>query len=79
MAGFCLVTPASRGIGFALAKHLLQHTNTPVVATARSDCKGTRQRLLEGISGDKDGLLQVLPADVTGKSSSPFFSKLNFV
>jgi NAD(P)-dependent dehydrogenase (short-subunit alcohol dehydrogenase family) len=67
MNGFCLVTPASRGIGFALAKHLLQHTNTPVVATARRDCEGTRQRLLDGIPGDKN--LHVLPVDVTGTPS----------
>jgi NAD(P)-dependent dehydrogenase (short-subunit alcohol dehydrogenase family) len=71
MNGFCLVTPASRGIGFALAKHLLQHTNTPVVATARRDCEGTRQRLLDGIPGNKN--LHVVPVDVTGTPSLSFF------
>lgn len=37
---WCLVSPASRGIGLALTRHLLRTTNVPVVATARKDVPG---------------------------------------
>jgi NAD(P)-dependent dehydrogenase (short-subunit alcohol dehydrogenase family) len=47
-----LVTPASRGIGLALTRHLLTTTpsSLPVVATARSDLSGTRARILDNLS-----------------------------
>lgn len=47
--GFCLVTPASRGLGFALTLHLLKHTNLPVVTTARRDCTDVYERLLDEV------------------------------
>ena len=66
-AGFTLVTPASRGLGFAFAKQLLSRTDLPVVATARNDCPALRQRLLDGAteSRDADKRLTVLEVDVT--------------
>ncbi len=40
------ISPASRGIGHALARHLLRTTGLPVVATARSDLDGVRASIL---------------------------------
>ncbi|KAL4741770.1 hypothetical protein BDV11DRAFT_212664 [Aspergillus similis] len=70
-SGFAIVAPASRGLGFALAQHLLAHTNLPVVATARTDCHGVRDRLLEKVKhgSDVDKRLSVLQVDVTDESS----------
>ena len=67
-AGFALVTPASRGLGFAFAQQLLTRTELPVIATARKDCKGIRERLLssEGVHKDSAKRLRVLKVDVTG-------------
>ena len=58
-------SPASRGIGLQLARRLLQTTNLPVVATARTDLEGTRNRILEGLDVDAQRL-EVLQLDVTG-------------
>lgn len=44
-----LVTPASRGIGFALTRHLLRTTTVPILATARSDPDGLKTRLLHDL------------------------------
>lgn len=48
---WALVTPASRGIGAALARHLLSTTpaSVPIVATARSDPDGVREKLLASL------------------------------
>ncbi|OCL09870.1 hypothetical protein AOQ84DRAFT_353808, partial [Glonium stellatum] len=64
MRPWCLVTPASRGIGFALARHLLQTTQAPIVATARTDPSKTRQSILDGLSGVDERRLHVLRLDV---------------
>ncbi|KAI9711545.1 MAG: hypothetical protein M1820_002109 [Bogoriella megaspora] len=69
MQPWCFVSPASRGIGFELAKLLLQRTNLPVVATARKDVEKAKESLLEGIEGDRDHRLTVLPLDVTDEKS----------
>ncbi|OJJ85436.1 uncharacterized protein ASPGLDRAFT_124028 [Aspergillus glaucus CBS 516.65] len=66
-SGFCLVTPASRGLGFAFARYLLANSNLPVVATARQNCDEVHDQLLSGIK-DKERL-QVLPVDVIDESS----------
>ncbi|EAW09000.1 uncharacterized protein ACLA_077470 [Aspergillus clavatus NRRL 1] len=68
--GFALVTPASRGLGFSLARWLLSKTNIPVVATARKGCDEVRQRLMDGLDASKNvqKRLEVFPVDVTGKS-----------
>lgn len=66
MPPWTLISPASRGIGFALAKRVLQTTNAPVVVTARKDLDKTREELLSG--GDFDeARLKVLKLDVIGK------------
>lgn len=63
---YCLVTPASRGIGHALTKHLLTTTKVPVVATARKDIEGARSSILDGLKGVDEGRLTVLELDVCG-------------
>lgn len=69
--GLALVTPASRGLGFALAQQVLAQTQLPVVATGRKDCDGIRERLLSSkhIPADAESRLRVLRVDVIGKSS----------
>lgn len=76
-AGFALITPASRGIGFALARQLLVHTDLPVCATARKDCTAVHDKLVKSVSSKRDAAkrLTVLEADVTSKLH-PY--KLNF-
>lgn len=76
---WCLVTPASRGLGLALARQVLRQTRVPVVATSRKDLPGTRERLLDGLedSEDAERRLTVLELDVLGSpsSSSPFLCR----
>ncbi|RHZ50983.1 uncharacterized protein CDV56_102082 [Aspergillus thermomutatus] len=69
--GFALVTPASRGLGFALARRILSHTEIPVVATARKGCDEVRHRLLDGLAASREAAdrLRVLPVDVTDEST----------
>ncbi|PVI06031.1 NAD(P)-binding protein [Periconia macrospinosa] len=68
MPPWSLIAPASRGIGFALARRVLQTTKAPVVATARRDVDGTKRELLEGLDVDR-GRLTVLELDVLDESS----------
>lgn len=63
-----MTSPASRGIGLALARRLLRTTDLPVVATARVDVSATRGHILNGLDVDGDRL-SVLEIDVTGTSS----------
>ncbi|KAI1764906.1 NAD(P)-binding protein [Hypoxylon sp. FL1150] len=44
-----LVSPASRGIGHALTRHLLRTTTAPVLATARTDLPGLRASILDSL------------------------------
>lgn len=67
MAPWSLVSPASRGIGFALARRVLQTTKAPLVATARKDLAGTKERILEGLDVD-EGRLTMVKVDVLGTS-----------
>lgn len=67
MAPWSLVSPASRGIGFALARRVLQTTRAPLVATARKDLTGTKKKLLEGLDVDENRLT-MLQLDVLGAS-----------
>ncbi|KAF4975967.1 hypothetical protein FZEAL_7319 [Fusarium zealandicum] len=67
------VSPSTRGIGYALTRHLLQKTSLPILATARHrhDLKDVKASLLEGLS-DKDSLasrLSIVHADVTDDKS----------
>ncbi|KAL2828749.1 hypothetical protein BDW59DRAFT_142968 [Aspergillus cavernicola] len=71
-SGFAIVSPASRGLGFAFAQQLLAHTNLPVIATARRDCDGLREHLLKDVkndSSDAEKRLSVLNVDVTDEST----------
>ncbi|KAF2655805.1 short-chain dehydrogenase/reductase-like protein [Lophiostoma macrostomum CBS 122681] len=63
MSPWSLVSPASRGIGFALTRRVLQTTNAPVVATARKEIAKTKQELLAGLEVNEDRLT-VLKVDV---------------
>lgn len=66
-SGFAIVTPASRGIGFALARYLLQHTDLPIIATARRNSDNLRHRLLCGMENSAaEQRLSVFDVDVTG-------------
>ncbi|KAK7180051.1 hypothetical protein DPSP01_010719 [Paraphaeosphaeria sporulosa] len=63
MVPWSLVSPASRGIGFAIARRILQTTNAPLVATARKDLAGTKHKLLDGLDVDENRLT-MLEVDV---------------
>lgn len=63
-----LISPANRGVGFALARHLLRTTTIPIVATARKDLDTVKALLLEGIENVDPKRLTVLELDVTGSS-----------
>ncbi|KAJ6004238.1 hypothetical protein N7499_000307 [Penicillium canescens] len=69
--GFALVTPASRGLGFAFAHQLLARTQLPVIATARKNCNEIRERLLSSsdIPKDSEKRLRILEVDVTDEST----------
>ena len=67
-----LVTPASRGIGFHLASHLLKTTSLPLIATARTAPEALKSQLLETTNADPSRL-EVLKLDVTGSPPSPPF------
>lgn len=70
--GFALVTPASRGLGFALARQLLVRTSLPVIVTARKNCDEVHDRLLEGLPARSGASkrLRVYTVDVTGMAVS---------
>lgn len=68
-----LVTPSSRGIGFALTRHMLRNlpASVPIVATARSDLGGVKENLLASLelSESQSGRLDVQECDVLSESS----------
>ncbi|KAI2469726.1 NAD(P)-binding protein [Annulohypoxylon bovei var. microspora] len=74
-----LVSPASRGIGHALTRHLLRTTTAPILATARSDLPGVRASILDSLFSSpsppafsKDALskrLHLAEVDVTHEPS----------
>ncbi|KAL5337058.1 hypothetical protein BJX70DRAFT_258170 [Aspergillus crustosus] len=71
-SGLAIVTPASKGLGFAFAQQLLAHTNLPVIATARKDCDQLRSRLLQEVNNGASGTekrLNVFKVDVTDEST----------
>jgi NAD(P)-dependent dehydrogenase (short-subunit alcohol dehydrogenase family) len=69
MQPWALITPASRGIGFALTRRVLQTTNVPVVATSRKDQEQVKEKLLQGLKDVDESRLTVLKLDVLGGSS----------
>ncbi|GKZ20135.1 hypothetical protein AbraIFM66951_008397 [Aspergillus brasiliensis] len=71
-SGFALVTPASKGLGFAFARQLLSNTDLPVLATARRGTGQLRQSLLEQLhdeTGKADERLRVFEVDVTDEAT----------
>ncbi|RYC85827.1 hypothetical protein BFJ63_vAg11349 [Fusarium oxysporum f. sp. narcissi] len=67
------VCPSTRGIGYALTRHLLQKTSLPILATARlqHDPESVKKSLLEGLT-ENEGLtkrLSIVHADVTDEGS----------
>jgi NAD(P)-dependent dehydrogenase (short-subunit alcohol dehydrogenase family) len=76
MPPWSLISPASRGIGFALAKRVLQTINAPVVVTVRKDLDKTKEELLSGTNID-EARLRVLKLDVLGTSIHPFHTEQN--
>ena len=66
-----LVSPASRGIGLQLARHLLKTTDAPVIGTARNDLGDTSEQILDGLDVDKQRF-KVLKLDVTSTSAPAF-------
>ncbi|QIX00327.1 hypothetical protein AMS68_005844 [Peltaster fructicola] len=69
MSAWALVTPASRGIGYELARRILTTTNVPLVATARRDVDQTREGLLNGLDNVKEERLHVVKVDVLDEQS----------
>ena len=76
------ISPASRGIGHALARHLLQTTRLPILATARRDPAGVKASILQDLGplpaphhanqrhdDDLAKRLHVLTLDVTDEAS----------
>jgi len=52
MANVAVIQGSSRGIGLALARHLLKHTNLVVVATSRTPSEG-RAQVLENLENSE--------------------------
>lgn len=69
-----LISPASRGIGFALTRQALRCSNAPVVATARKDLDKTKEELLNGLDVDEKWLT-VLRLDVLGTKNTSYDRK----
>ena len=71
------ISPASRGIGHALARHLLQRTRVPIVGTARRDLTGVKASILQDLEPhghnssvhDYERRLHTLTLDVTDEAS----------
>jgi NAD(P)-dependent dehydrogenase (short-subunit alcohol dehydrogenase family) len=68
---FIFVGPASRGLGLALTRHLLQNTHLPVYATHRSgDPDGVRARIVSQLDPKISyGRLRLLHMDLTQEDS----------
>ncbi|CAH0039296.1 unnamed protein product [Clonostachys solani] len=68
---WAFICPSSRGIGFALTRHLLRSTTIPILATARGDTSATKSSLLADLPGAPDlaQRLTVVPCDVTDEPS----------
>ncbi|OOF93694.1 hypothetical protein ASPCADRAFT_132125 [Aspergillus carbonarius ITEM 5010] len=71
-SGLALVTPASKGLGFAFARQLLSNTDLPILATARMNGGELRNRLLGEVNdGSKkaEERLRVFEVDVTDEAT----------
>jgi NAD(P)-dependent dehydrogenase (short-subunit alcohol dehydrogenase family) len=70
------ICPASRGIGHALTRRLLQTTSLPILASTRRDPTSTKSSILDGLSQssgtpveDLAPRLSIVTLDVTDESS----------
>ncbi|PRP76401.1 short-chain dehydrogenase/reductase SDR [Planoprotostelium fungivorum] len=73
-----LISPASRGLGFAVAKHLLRTTKVPIVTTCRTAPELLRAELLKHVpsASDRIGVLQLdVTKEDTIKSAASQFKK----
>lgn len=67
---FVLISPASRGLSLALARHYLRTTTLPVVATHRSNTPDDiRTRLLSGLGNVDPARLRLLHLELTSENS----------
>ncbi|KAL5508343.1 hypothetical protein ACEPAH_5962 [Sanghuangporus vaninii] len=67
---FILITPATRGLSLALARHYLKTTNLPVYATHRSgSADDNHKNILSSISGVDGNRLKLLRLDLTSEPS----------
>lgn len=66
-----LTSPSSRGIGFALTRHLLKTTTAPIIATARSNPDDVRKKLLADLPSEANAeeRLTVTHLDVLDEGS----------
>lgn len=64
-----LITPASRGIGHALTRHLLRTTPHPILATARTNLPTVQASLLADLPASCASRLHLVPLDVTDEPS----------
>ncbi|KAG9640691.1 NAD(P)-binding protein, partial [Aureobasidium melanogenum] len=69
MQPWALVSPASRGIGLHLARHLLQNTKLPIVTTARKDLDQAKESILDGLHHVDQSRLNVLKLDVLDETT----------
>jgi NAD(P)-dependent dehydrogenase (short-subunit alcohol dehydrogenase family) len=73
MRPWAFITPASRGIGLALTRRILQTTNIPIVATARRNLDQTKENILQNLQGVDESRLTVVELEVTSSLSSALF------
>lgn len=73
MSAWALISPASRGIGHALARELLSTTKVPVLATARRNTDQVKESILDGLQDVDHSRLHVVEADVLGKHNRVAF------
>ncbi|THV88945.1 NAD(P)-binding protein [Aureobasidium pullulans] len=69
MQPWALISPASRGIGLHLARHLLQNTKLPIVTTARKDLDQAKESILDGLHDVDQKRLNVLKLDVLDENT----------
>lgn len=70
MRPWALITPASKGIGLALSRRILQTTKVPIIATARRDLDQTKEHILQDLKDVDESRVNVLSLDVTGTDLS---------
>jgi len=67
MKPWALVTPASQGIGYQLARRILSTTTIPLVVTARKDIEQTKEQILDGLKDIQEDRLKTIHLDFLGR------------